>query len=58
MLSRSPTNKIKETLLNSGPVVSGEQVSLSKRRTLFSLYQRQNKLHASVKKTYLQFSHA
>lgn len=30
MLSLSPTNKIKEILLNSGPVVSSEQVSLNR----------------------------
>lgn len=30
MLSLSPAKKIKESLLNSGPVVSSEQVSLSR----------------------------
>lgn len=57
MLSLSPTKKIKESLLNSGPVVSGEQVSLN-RDVPYLAYIKESKFHASVKRTYLQFSHA
>lgn len=56
MLSLSQTNKIKEILLNSGPAVPGEQVSLS-RDIPYLACQRQRTSIVCVNTMYLQFSH-